>query len=137
MKDFEEIRRLWKDQSPEPVSIEDVCKRINEQKRSFVAKILQQTIAVAIALLFIFIVWLTATFTTWTSHLAMLIVIFSLVYYFRIQVSDYFSIHKTAFVFKKPDEYINYLKTYRQSRYNLNTKTYQVYVILIGVEIGR
>jgi len=136
MKDFEEIKRLWKDQSPEPVSIEDVCKRINEQRRSYVNKILQQTVAVAVALLVIFIVWITATFTTWTSHVSMLIVIFSLIYYFKVQVSDYFSIHKTEFVFKKPDEYISYLKNYRQSRYQLNTKTYQVHVILIATALA-
>lgn len=136
MKDFEEIKRLWKDQSAEPVSIEDVCKRINEQRRSYVRKILMQTVAVAFALLFIFVVWITATFTTWTSHLSMLIVIFSLVYYFKEQVADYFSIQKREFVFKKPEEYISYLKNYRQSRYALNTKSYQVYVILIAIALA-
>lgn len=135
MKDFEEIKQLWQIQPSEPVNVEDVFKRINEQKRGYVNRILLQTIAVAIALLFVFTVWLTATFSTWTSHLAMIIVICSLIYYFRVQLIDFYKINKTAFLFKKPDEYLNYLRDYKKSRFKLNTATYQVYVILIAIAL--
>jgi len=136
MKDFEEIKRLWLNQSTEPVSsIDEIFVRINEQKKNYTSKLLTQTIAVAIALLFILTVWLTATFITWTSHLSMVIVICCLIYYCRIQVADYLKINKTAFLFKRPDEYISYLKDYKKSRFKLNTKTYQIYVILIGISL--
>jgi len=135
MKDFEAIKKLWQVQPTEPVSIEDVFTRINEQKRGYARKLLKQTIIVAIALLLIFVVWLTATFITWTSHLAVVIVMGCLIYYFSIQLEDYLKINKTAFIFKKPDEYITYLKDYKKSRFKLNTQSYQVYVIFIGIAL--
>jgi len=135
MKDFEEIRRLWRVQSSEPVNIEDVFKRIDEQKNSYVNRLLLQTITIGIALLFIFTVWITATFHTWTSHLAMIIIIGSMIYYLRIQINDYRKINKTTVLFKKPDEYIAYLQSYKKSRFKLNTKTYQVYVIIISLSL--
>lgn len=136
MKDFEAIKRLWQVQPTEPVSIEDVFTRINEEKRGYARKLLKQTIIVAIALFLIFMVWLTATFITWTSHLAVVIVMGCLIYYFSIQLEDYLKINKTAFIFKKPDEYITYLKEYKKSRFKLNTQSYQVYVIFIGLALA-
>jgi Flp pilus assembly protein TadB len=136
MKDFEAIKRLWQVQPTEPISIEDVFTRINEEKRGYAHKLLKQTIIVAIALLTMFMIWLTATFVTWTSHLAVVIVMGCLIYYFCIQLEDYLKINKTAFIFKKPDEYITYLKEYKRSRFKLNTESYQVYVIFIGISLA-
>lgn len=135
MKDFEEIKRLWQLQPSKPVNVEDIFKRINDQKRGYVNKLLIQTIAVAIALLFVFTVWVTATFSTWTSHLAMFIVIGSLIYYFRIQLMDFIKINKTAFLFKKPDEYLKYLRDYKSRRFLLHTTTYKVYIIFISIAL--
>ena len=59
-----------------------------------------------------------------------------LIYYFSIQLEDYLKINKTAFIFKKPDEYIAYLKEYKKSRFKLNTQSYQVYVIFIGIALA-
>jgi len=136
MKDFEEIKRLWQVQPTEPLSIDDVFTRINEEKRGYARKLLKQTIVVAIALFIIFMVWLTTTFVTWTSHLAVLIVMCCLIYYFSIQLEDYLKIKKNAFIFKKPDEYIAYLKEYKKSRFRLNTQSYQVYVVFIGIALA-
>jgi len=135
MKDFEEIRGLWKIQSPEPINIDDVLKKIEKQKRSYIQRLLIQTIAAAIALLFIVTVWLTATFHTWTSHLSMMIVIGSLYYFFRTQILDYYKINKTPCLFKKPDEYIAHVKEYKKSRFRFNTKSYQVYLLLIALAL--
>jgi len=135
MKDFEEIRQLWQIQPSKPANVEDIFKRINDQKHGYVNKLLLQIIAVAIALLFVFTVWLTATFSTWTSHLAMIIVICNLIYYFRIQITDFNKINKTAFLFKKPDEYLKYLKDYKKSRFKLNTTKYRIYVALISIAL--
>src|SRR5690606_10120525 len=73
---------------------------------------------------------------TWTSHLSMVIVICCLFYYLKIQIADYLKINKTAFLFKKPEEYITYLKNYKKSRFKLKTKSYQLYVTLISVSLG-
>ena len=108
---------------------------MNEKKRGYTRKLLKQTIIVAIALFLVFMVWLTATFITWTSHLAVLIVLGCLIYYFSIQLEDYLKINRTAFILKKPDEYITYLKDYKKSRLKLNTQSYQVYVIFIGIAL--
>src|SRR5690554_2838599 len=110
MKEFDEIRQLWHSQPAKPVNIEEVFARINEEKRDFANKLLVQTISVAIALLFILSVWLFASFITWTSHLSMIIIIGCLCYYLKIQITDYRKINRTAFLFKKPEEYIDYLK---------------------------
>jgi len=135
MKDFEEIKRLWQVQPTESVNIEDVFIKMNEKKSGYTRKLLKQTIIVAIALFLVFMVWLTATFITWTSHLAVLIVLGCLIYYFSIQLEDYLKINRTAFILKKPDEYITYLKDYKKSRLKLNTQSYQVYVIFIGIAL--
>lgn len=136
MKDFEELKKLWQVQPTEPLSIEDVFTRINEEKRGYARKLLKQTIVVGIALFLIFLVWLMSTFITWTSHLAVVIVFGCLIYYFSIQLEDYFKIRKTAFIFKKPDEYIAYLKEYKKSRFKLNTQSYQVYLIFIAFALA-
>ena len=136
MKDFEAIKRLWQIQPTEPLSIEEVCTRINDEKRGYVRKLLKQTILVAIALFIMFMVWFTSTFITWTSHVGVLIVMCCLIYYFSIQLADYLKIKKSADILKKPDEYISYLKEYKKARFKLNTQSYQVYVIFIAIALA-
>lgn len=136
MKDFDELKKLWKVQQTEPVHIEGVCKKIAQQKRKYENRLLLQTIIVALAFVAIFSIWITATFVTWTSHLAMIIVIACLVFYLRIQIVDYLRINKSSSLLKKPKEFIQDLRDYKTSRFKLNTKTYQTYVILISVALG-
>lgn len=136
MKDFDEIKKLWNVQQTEPIHIEDVCKRIAAQKRKYEMRLLTQTIIVALAFVTIFAIWITATFVTWTSHLALIIVIACLVFYLRIQIMDYSRINKTGSLLKKPKEFIQDLRDYKKSRSKLNTKTYQIYVVLISIALG-
>jgi len=58
-----------------------------------------------------------------------------MIYYLRIQITDYRKINKTTVLFKKPDEYIAYLQNYKKSRFRLNTKTYQIYILIISLSL--
>lgn len=136
MKDFDEIKKLWNVQQTEPIHIERVCKKIAQQKRKYEMRLLMQTVIVALAFVTIFTIWITATFVTWTSHLALIIVIACLVFYLRIQIMDYRRINKTGSLLKKPKEFIQDLRDYKKSRSKLNTKTYQTYVVLISIALG-
>lgn len=137
MKDFEELKNIWHDQSAYPkMDHETVLKHIKKVKNSFANKLLLETIGMGLVILLFLIIWTNSTFDVWSTHVSMFILIVCCLYYIFVQFRDYRSINNSELLLKTPEEYIDYLKSYRRERYILNTRNYRIYSFFIGIASG-
>jgi Ca2+/Na+ antiporter len=128
MKDFEALKDIWHNQIALPkVSHEDVLRKVRKTKNGFANKLLIELVGMCLAISMLLYVWISSPFKMWTTHLAMVIMISCCLYYLYIQVRDYIRIKDESLLLNKPEEYIDYLKSYRSDRYILNTRKYKVY----------
>ncbi len=134
MRDFEELKSIWHDQAKKPqVSYEGILRKIRKSKRGFANKLLIETLSVLFVILAFIGIWIKTPATLWTTHLSMFILIACCFYYLFVQFKDFRSINNSELLMKKPDEYIEYIKSYRRERYILNTRKYRTYSIFIGI----
>jgi len=134
MKGFEEIQQLWHGQGPDPnVSFETVLKRIKRGRSAFARKLFWQSISTGVAVAVLLWMCLTVDFSTWTTYLAIAIMVGCICYYFASQLSDYRAINDSLHLLSKPQDYIRYLKDFQQKRYRFNTRNYAFYEICIGI----
>ncbi|MFC3198594.1 hypothetical protein ACFOET_13295 [Parapedobacter deserti] len=134
MKGFDEIQQLWQRQEPEPnVSFDAVLRRVKTNRASLAKKLFWQSVSVAVAILVLLWMFIAVDFSTWTTYLALAIMIGCISYYLFTQWKDYRNISNSAQLLSKPQDYINYLKTFQQKRNRFNTRNYAVYEACIAV----
>ncbi len=134
MKGFDEIQQLWHGQAPDPnVSFETVLKRIKSSRSAFARKLFWQSISMGIAVAILLWISLTVDFSTWTTYLAIAIMMGCICYYFACQLRDYRAINNSEDLLSKPQDYIHYLKTFQQKRYRFNTRNYAIYEACIAL----
>ena len=134
MKDFEALKDIWHNQVGQPkVSHEDVLIKVRKTKKSFANKLFIELIGMGLALAMVGYVWISSPFRMWTTHLAMLILISCCLYYLYIQIRDYNRIKDESLLLGKPEEYIDYLKRYKNDRYILNTRKYKIYIWFLSL----
>ncbi|HWK56007.1 MAG TPA: hypothetical protein VNQ80_01640 [Parapedobacter sp.] len=134
MKGFEEIQQLWHGQDPDPnVSFDTVLKRIKNSRSAFAKKLFWQSISTAVAVAILLWMCLTVDFSTWTTYLAIAIMVACICYYFVSQLNDYRALSRSHDLLSKPQDYIQYLKTFQQKRNRFNTRNYAVYEVCIAV----
>lgn len=134
MKDFDALKNIWQAQVALPkVSDDDVLRQISKTKRGYANKLLLEVIAMAFAIAILGYIWMITPFRMWTTHLAMIILMLCCLYYLFVQINDYFRISRNKLFMNKPEDYIEYLKNYKQDRYLLNTRKYTVYTIFLGI----
>jgi hypothetical protein len=132
MKDFEAIKELWRVQNETPINYDSIIKTIYSNRNSYAQKLIIQTICVLLALTGILCIWLFKPFSTWTTHLAMLFLIFCLIYFLIIQIRDYRKVRLFDQHLLKPQDFINYLERYQKDSYLLNKRNYKIYTFGIG-----
>lgn len=133
MKEFEDIRELWKKQGEAPVNYNEIIKSIEADQKGYARKLIIQSLSVLIALALIICIWLFKPFSTWTTHLSMLILCACLFYFLIMQLRDYKNVSKFDQLLLKPQDFIEYLKEYKQTSYLLNKRNYKIYSIGIGL----
>jgi hypothetical protein len=133
MKNFEAIKDLWRVQNEAPINYDSIIKSIYTNRKSYAQKLIIQTICVSIALAVILCIWLFKPFFTWTTHLAMLLLTFCLIYFLIIQFLDYKKVRQFDRHLLKPQDFITYLERYQKDSYLLNKRNYQIYTFVIGI----
>ncbi len=137
MKGFDDIQQLWQRQSPEPnVSFETILKRIKTDKNALSRKLFWQIVAVGLAIMVLLWMCISVTFSTWTTYLALAIMVGCICYYFFNQIADYRNIRNSHSLLSKPQDYTNHLKAFQQRRNRFNTQNYAVYEACIAVAFG-
>lgn len=133
MKGFDEIQQLWQGQKPEPnVSFETILKRVKSDRTALSRKLLWQSVAVGVVVLTALWIAIAVDFSTWTTYLALAILVGCIGYYFANQLNDYKDIRRSSHLLAKPQDYINYLRAFQQKRYRFNTRTYTTYEICVA-----
>lgn len=132
MKDFEALKNIWHGQVALPkVSHEDVLRKVRKTKNGFANKLLIELAGICLAIAMLGYVWISSPFKMWTTHLAMIIMISCCLYYLYAQLIDFYKI-KDDSLMNKPEDYIEYLKSYKNHRYILNTRNYKVYTLFLS-----
>lgn len=132
MKNFDAIKQLWKAQGDIPLNYKQIIENISNNRKSYAKKLVFQSVIVVATLLLILTIWLLKSFSTWTTHLSMLILCFCLIYFLIIQYRDYKKVSQFDRHLLKPQDFIEYLKKYKKDSYLLNKRNYAVYAIGIG-----
>lgn len=132
MKSFEAIQQLWKVQDEAPMNYDSLLENIYKSRKSYAQKLIIQTTFVSIALASILCIWLFKPFFTWTTHLAMLLLVICLTYYLVIQYKDYYKVKQFDKHLLKPQDFIDYLKKYQKNSYLLNKRNFSIYTFGIG-----
>ena len=132
MKDFEAIKDLWRVQNEAPINYTSIIESIYNNRKNYAKKLIIQTICVSIALAVILCIWLFKPFSTWTTHLAMLLLTFCLVYFLCIQFLDFKKVRQFDRHLLKPQDFITYLERYQKDSYLLNKRNYKIYTFGIG-----
>lgn len=134
MKGFDEIQQLWQGQAPEPnVSADAMLQRIKSNRTALTRKFFWQIVGVIIAVATLLWMGLTVNFSTWTTYLALAIMVACICYYFVNQLRDLRDIKNSENLLSKPQDYINYLKAFRKRRNRFNTRNYAIYEACIGL----
>jgi len=134
MKDFDALKDIWHGQVETPkLSFEEILSGVKKFKNSFANKLLIESFGILTVIVIFVLIWIKSDYMMWTTHLSFCIFIFCCLYYLFIQYGDYRSISNSEQLFKRPQDYIDYLKAYRLKRYRLNTTSYSTYSIFIGI----
>jgi len=133
MKDFDALKVIWHNQITLPkVSHEDVFKKIRTTKGGLAKRLLIEIIGMCIVTSAISAIWWLIPFTMWTTHLAMMIFLACCLYYIIAMIGNYQQINHDKLI-NKPEDYINHLKSYKEKRYELNTRKYRLYYIFLSI----
>ena len=133
MKDFEALKDIWTNQVEQPkVSHDDILKRVKKSRMGLSNSLLVEVSAMILAVLALIWVWFNIPFSLWTSHAALLIFMGCCIFYIYSQIRDYKRISNAEGLLERPEEYIDYLKTYKRDRYLLNTRKYRIYTAFIS-----
>ena len=134
MKGFEELQQLWQGQAPEPtVSFEAMVARMRHSRRALARKLYWQSIALAAAIVVLVVLWVLVPFATWTSYLALTLMVGSIVYYLVVQLAHLRQINNSHALLAKPGDYIQYLQQFKTRRNRLNTRHYLLYEIALAL----
>ncbi|MXV15267.1 hypothetical protein [Hufsiella ginkgonis] len=134
MKDFEELKNIWHGQAELPrVSYEEVLSKVKKTRLVFSNKLLLQVVSLSLAIALMVLILFKVDFRLDTSYLAIVIFILCCLFYLYVQVRDYRKISRSETLLEMPEEYISYLKSYKQARYILNTRIYRIYMLFMGI----
>lgn len=128
MKEFDELQQLWRKHDRESnIPFDKIMKRIGSGERALASKMLIQSIVFAVACALLIYVWSSVTFVTWTSHLAMLIVLCCIVLALLQQWKSYRDIRDASPLLYEPQKYIVHLKEFQAARNRTNTRAFAIY----------
>lgn len=134
MKEFEELQQLWQKSAPASgIDFEKVMQKIEAGKKDIALRLWRHILAFVIGLLILGYVWISFSFVTWTSHVAILIVAACMVYALLAQWRAYQDFKKiSAGATDRPEEYIAFLKNFKARRFHQHTRSFVFYETCIA-----
>ena len=137
MKDFNELKQLWHvQQGDDGVSYNTILRSVKQEKSKYTSKLLTHVISIGCISLITLYLFITVPFYTWTTQLSMFIVVVCLMYYLAVQIRDYRAMRNSENLLSKPEEYISYLRAYKERRYRFNTRNYTIYTLCLSFALA-
>jgi hypothetical protein len=128
MKEFDDIQQLWLGQQPvKGPDFDQVFGRITRTKSELSNRILFQIIGFVVGIGVLISVGLTAQFHTWTTYLALVIMLVCMIYAFFAQLNSFKALRADTQLLQEPKSYMVYLRDFKKKRNQLNTRHYAVY----------
>ncbi|MEJ5963160.1 hypothetical protein [Pedobacter immunditicola] len=136
MQEFDDIQSLWNNHTVEvKISSGEMLVQAKKEVNSMRSKSLLNILGMCLSFLAIACLWLFFDFHSWTTHAGITIVIISIAVYTFILYKGHLLISRNDFT-ANPNDFLNQLKRYQISRYNLYNKLYWIYMIALSLGIG-
>lgn len=133
MKDFDSLLNIWNSQKTNPtIDYKEVIANYKKSTSLFKNKIWTELILMLIATLGIIFLWFKTDFTYTTTHLSIFLIICCCIFYIYNQIKSLKSLENDS-LFEKPEKHIEFVKSFRKTRYKQNTLNYYIYSAGIGV----
>jgi membrane protein YdbS with pleckstrin-like domain len=136
MQEFDHIQSLWQSHSVEvKISSDEMLQQAKKEVNAIRNKSFFNIIGMMISFVAIAVLWLFFDFNSWTTHAGLTLFLSA------IAVST-FTLYRSHRLLAQhdfttdPNEFLNSLKSYQLSRYNLYSKMYWVYAILLSFGIA-
>lgn len=132
MHEFDHIKSLWQSHSPEPgISAEEMLKQAKLEVNAIRRKSLLNIAGMLISLAAIATLLLTYDFKSWTAMLGVGIILLTVAIYTLLLYREHAMLSKQDFTIN-PSSFIERLKEYQFSRYQLYTRLYWFYPMAIS-----
>ena len=136
MKDFDALLNIWNEQKTSPaVDYQEVIKNYKRSRNKFKNKLWIELISMVIAVLIIGGIWLSVSFSVWTSDAAMLIFILCCLFYIFSQIKNLKQLNDDSSL-EAPEKHIEHLQNFRTSRHRQNTRNYYIYASTISFALA-
>jgi hypothetical protein len=119
MKEFEHLMQVWQGQpTREKLSVEDVLKQVKKGMGLLARRLMLGLVVIAVTTAIVIYLAVFGAFTSWTSHVGLLILTAGMVMYLTLQIGDYRTIARHDPTLD-PANYLNTLKIYQRRRAHL------------------
>lgn len=133
MQEFEHIQSLWQSHSVEvKISAEEMLAQAKKEVKSIRTKSLFNIAGMVVSFLAISSILVFFEFNSWTTPLGIGIIILLVAVYTLILYKEHLLISRNDFT-EHPEAFLDKLKAYQLSRYNLYNKRYWFYTITISI----
>jgi magnesium-transporting ATPase (P-type) len=136
MKDFDHLMSVWQGQpKPDQLSVDEVLKQVKKGIRSITTKLYWSIVAMAVIIVFAFIVTFFLAFKSTVTTVGILIVLVTMLMYFSLIVHHYHILSKRDATVN-PAEYLESLKAYQKSRTKVIGWFYYTYILFISAGLA-
>jgi Ca2+/Na+ antiporter len=132
MKDFDHLMSVWQGQpKKDQLSVDDVLKQVKKGIRSLTSRMYWSIMAMAIIIVFAFLITFFGAFNSWVTTVGILIVLATMLMYLSMIIRHYHKLSKRDATLN-PSEYLDSLKEYQKNRTKVIGWFYYMYILLIS-----
>jgi membrane protein YdbS with pleckstrin-like domain len=133
MQEFEDIKSLWHNHTVEvKISSGEMLQQVKKEVNSIRNKSMLNIVGMGLSFVAIACLWLFFDFHSWTTHVGVTILITAIAVYTFILYRGHRLISETDFT-ANPNDFLEELRVYQISRYNLYNRLYWIYMIALSL----
>ncbi|MDA9554906.1 hypothetical protein N9R54_01600 [Pelobium sp.] len=137
MKDFDSLVGIWNEQKTTPnIDYKEVINHYKATRSKLSFKFLLEILAMLCAFTMVIYIGFATAFDFWTSYIGLALVAFCCIYFIVMQIINVRSIANSNTLFDKPQDHIQFLKSFKKSRYIQNTRNYKIYTFVLSLGLG-
>lgn len=132
MKDFEQLKSVWHNQSEDdPVPVDVVLKQVKKEMGTMSRKLFWNIVAMAAAVISMFVVLFFFVFQRWATYLGIIILLMTMLIYFLIMLRDYRHIYRWNPMLNT-SRFLQHIKGFQEKRANFYGWVFYLYLLLLS-----
>ena len=133
MKDFDSLVGIWNEQKTAPIiDYKAVINSYKAKREKLTLKFIREILMMLPALLVVIYLFFSIDFNFWTSYVGLFIAASCCLYFIISQILNIKNVSDSNTLFDKPQDHIQFIQKFRNSRYIQHTRNYKFYTIALG-----